>query len=115
MAQARRCHRAMSRPKRRADKRSRVCCSQCFSSLADPIQWQSDGANFAPASTSYYRGLHLRWKMSMQDALLLKDTNGESSALREFLESRVERALPSAFRVRRALSPPLLRGFLNAL
>ena len=51
----------------------------------------------------------------MQDALLLKDTNGESSALREFLESRVERALPSAFRVRRALSPPLLRGFLNAL
>jgi len=51
----------------------------------------------------------------MQGALLLKDTNGEFSALRGCLESRVERALPSAFRVRRAPSPPSLRGFLNAL
>ena len=84
-----------------------------LSSLAYPIHWQSDGANFAPASTSYHRGLHLRWKMSMQEALLLKDTNGESSALRRCLESRVERALLSAFRVSRALSSSSLRGFVQ--
>ena len=53
--------------------------------------------------------------MSMQGALLLKYTNRESSALRGCLESRVERALPSAFSVRRAPPPPSLRGFLNAL
>ena len=50
----------------------------------------------------------------MQGALLLKYTNRESSALRGCLESRVERALPSAFSMRRAPPPPSLRGFLNA-